>query len=104
MIRRTFTPESPSDDGRIQQRQKNWLNILFLSLTPVIGVFGTLAYALAYGVAWWEPALFFTLFGLVTFSVTAGYHRRFVDKACVSHPAVRVLSFLRRDGFPELGS
>ena len=83
MIRRALTPESPPDDGRIQQRQKNWLNILFLALTPVIGIFGTLAYAIAYGVAWWEPALFFTLFGLVSFSVTEGYHRCFAREAYV---------------------
>jgi hypothetical protein len=25
MIRRALTPESPPDDGRIQQRRKNWL-------------------------------------------------------------------------------
>jgi phage shock protein PspC (stress-responsive transcriptional regulator) len=28
--------------------QKNWVNILFLSLTPVIGVLGTAAYAIAW--------------------------------------------------------
>jgi stearoyl-CoA desaturase (delta-9 desaturase) len=67
-------------------RKKNWLNILFLSLTPVIGVFGTAAYALAYGVRWWEPVLFLTLFSLVSFSVTAGYHRCFAHKSYVSHP------------------
>lgn len=69
-----------------EPRKKNWLNILFLSLTPVIGVFGTAAYALAYGVRWWEPALFLVLFSLVSFSVTAGYHRCFAHKAYVSHP------------------
>ena len=69
-----------------QPRKKNWLNILFLSLTPVIGVFGTAAYALVYGVRWWEPALFLALFSLVSFSVTAGYHRCFAHKAYVSHP------------------
>src|SRR6266511_4629907 len=74
----------------MQQPRKNWLNILFLSLTPVIGVLGTAAYALAYGVRWWEPVLFLTLFGLVSFSVTAGYHRCFAHKSYVSHPALQV--------------
>jgi stearoyl-CoA desaturase (Delta-9 desaturase) len=69
-----------------EPRKKNWLNILFLSLTPVIGVFGTAAYALINGVRWWEPALFLALFSLVSFSVTAGYHRCFAHKAYVSHP------------------
>ncbi len=72
----------------MQELQKNWANILFLSLTPVIGVLGTAAYAIAFGVRWWEPALFLALFGLVSFSVTAGYHRCFAHKAYVSHPAV----------------
>jgi stearoyl-CoA desaturase (delta-9 desaturase) len=66
--------------------KKNWLNILFLSLTPVIGVLGTAAYALVNGVRWWEPALFLALFSLVSFSVTAGYHRCFAHKSYVSHP------------------
>jgi stearoyl-CoA desaturase (Delta-9 desaturase) len=73
----------------MQERQKDWVNILFLSLTPVIGVLGTAAYAIAYGVRWWEPTLFLVLFGLVSFSVTAGYHRCFAHKAYVSHPALQ---------------
>ena len=35
----------------MQQKRKNWLNILFLSLTPVIGVFGTAATAGTAGAA-----------------------------------------------------
>jgi stearoyl-CoA desaturase (delta-9 desaturase) len=73
----------------MQPPKKNWLNILFLSFTPIIGVFGTAAYALAYGVRWWEPALFLVLFSLVSFSVTAGYHRCFAHKSYVSHPVLQ---------------
>ncbi len=73
----------------MQKQKKNWLNILFLSFTPVIGIAGTAAYALARGVAWWEPVLFLTLFGLVSFSVTAGYHRCFAHKSYVSHPLLQ---------------
>lgn len=89
MIRRTLAPTSGSGGEHAQERRKNWVNILFLSLTPVIGVLGTAAYAIAYGVRWWEPTLFFVLFGLVSFSVTAGYHRCFSHKAYVSHPALQ---------------
>jgi len=74
---------------KLQQPKKNWLNILFLSLSPVIGVFGTAAYALVNGVVWWEPVLFLVLFGFVSFSVTAGYHRCFAHKSYVSHPALQ---------------
>ena len=73
----------------VTERRKNWVNILFLSLTPVIGVVGTAAYSIAYGVTWWEPALFLALFSLVSFSVTAGYHRCFAHKAYTSHPALQ---------------
>jgi len=34
----------------MEKREKDWTNILFLSLTPVIGIFGTLAYSLKFGV------------------------------------------------------
>ena len=75
----------------MQEQKKNWLNILFLSLTPVVGIAGTAAYALARGVVWWEPVLFLTLFGLVSFSVTAGYHRCFSHKSYVSRPALQAI-------------
>ncbi len=70
------------------KKKFDWINIVFLSFTPVIGVLGTAAYALTRGVRWWEPALFLTLFGLVSFSVTAGYHRCFAHKAYRCHPAL----------------
>jgi stearoyl-CoA desaturase (Delta-9 desaturase) len=89
VIRRTLAPAPERGGERVQELQKNWVNILFLSLTPVIGVLGTAVYAIAFGVRWWEPTLFFVLFGLVSFSVTAGYHRCFAHKAYVSHPALQ---------------
>jgi stearoyl-CoA desaturase (delta-9 desaturase) len=70
-------------------RKLDWTNILFLSLTPVIGVFGTLAYALVNGVEWWQPALLVVLFMLVSFSVTAGYHRGFSHKSYKAHPVLQ---------------
>jgi stearoyl-CoA desaturase (delta-9 desaturase) len=89
VIRRGRLEGPPALDGSVQELRRSWVNILFLSLTPVIGVLGTAAYAIAFGVRWWEPALFVALFGLVSFSVTAGYHRCFAHKAYVCHPAVQ---------------
>jgi len=89
VIRRNLVPRLAGGEEETPERRKSWFNILFLSLTPVIGVFGTAAYAVAYGVRWWEPTLFFVLFGLVSFSVTAGYHRCFAHKAYVSHPVLQ---------------
>ena len=80
---------SPGSSASSRQTRKNWTNILFLSFTPVVGVLGTAVYAIAAGVRWWEPTLFLVLFGLVSFSVTAGYHRCFAHKAYVSHPALQ---------------
>lgn len=64
-----------------QEPRKNWVNILFLALTPVIGGLGATVYGVAFGVRWREPALFLALFALVSFSVTAGCHRCFSHKA-----------------------
>ncbi len=72
-----------------QVKQKDWINILFLSLTPVIGVLGTALYAWKNGVQWWQPVLLFVLFSLVSFSVTAGYHRCFSHKSYTAHPALQ---------------
>jgi len=69
-------------------RKKDWTNILFLSLTPVIGVVGTLAYALKFGVVWWEPVLFLVSYLVVGLSVTAGYHRLYAHKGYEAHPLV----------------
>ena len=82
--------EGPAElAASVPENRRNWVNIVFLSLTPVIGVVGTAAYALAFGVRWWEPTLLVALFGLVSFSVTAGYHRCFAHKAYVCHPVVQ---------------
>ena len=89
MIRRAIDGRSPELVEPREARQKSWINIVFLSLTPVIGVAGTATYAIAFGIRWWEPALFVVLFGLVSFSVTAGYHRCFSHKAYVCHPIVQ---------------
>jgi len=70
-------------------KKLDWTNILFLSLTPVIGVLGTAAYALVNGVRWWQPALLVVLFSVVSFSVTAGYHRGFSHKSYRLHPALQ---------------
>jgi stearoyl-CoA desaturase (delta-9 desaturase) len=73
----------------MEKREKDWTNILFLSLTPIIGIFGTLAYSLKFGVQWWQPALLLVSYLLVGLSVTAGYHRLFAHKGYESHPLVQ---------------
>jgi stearoyl-CoA desaturase (Delta-9 desaturase) len=67
-------------------REKDWTNILFLGLTPLIGIVGTLLYSLKYGVQWWEPVLCLVLFLAVGMSIGAGYHRYFSHRAYDLHP------------------
>lgn len=83
------TPTASSCPAGAVEKKKDWINILFLSLTPIIGVFGTLAYALTNGVRWWEPVLFLVSYLLVGLSVTAGYHRLYAHKGYEAHPAIQ---------------
>jgi len=68
----------------METRQKDWINILFLSLTPVIGVLGTALYVWQNGIRWWQPTLLFVLFSLVSF-----YHRCFSHKSYRARPALQ---------------
>ena len=69
--------------------QKDWVNILFLTLTPVIGVAGTAAYTWYAGFALWMPLLMFGMYLAVGMSICAGYHRFFSHKSYDAHPIVQ---------------
>jgi stearoyl-CoA desaturase (delta-9 desaturase) len=73
----------------LSSRRKDWVRIAFFVLSPIIGIFGTAGYALAFGVQWWQPTLFFVLYALIGVSVTAGYHRLFAHRSYECHPAVQ---------------
>ena len=66
--------------------EKDWVNILFLTLTPVFGIVGTAAWTLYRGFSWWMPALMIGMYLLVGLSITAGYHRFFSHKSYEAHP------------------
>ena len=66
----------------------DWVNILFLCLTPLVGLGGTAWYAATQGIVWWEPTLCLTLFFAVGLSIGSGYHRYFSHRAYECHPAV----------------
>jgi len=70
-------------------RKKDWVNILFLTLTPVIAVVGTLWYSLAVRFEWWMPVLALVMYLLVGMSICAGYHRLFSHRAYEASPAVQ---------------
>jgi stearoyl-CoA desaturase (delta-9 desaturase) len=60
---------------------KDWVNILFLTLTPVIGIFGTALYTWRNGMHLWMPVLLVGMYLAVGMSICAGYHRFFSHKS-----------------------
>lgn len=73
------------------QRQKDWVNIAFLTLTPVIGVLGTALYTWRNGFHLWMLALMVGMYLAVGFSITAGYHRFFSHKSYEASAPVQAL-------------
>lgn len=59
----------------------NWLNTLFLTITPTVAIVGTIALACTGQVHWetWVVTAVLAIFG--GFSITAGYHRLFSHRA-----------------------
>ncbi|HYF48747.1 MAG TPA: fatty acid desaturase [Planctomycetota bacterium] len=62
-------------------RPLDWTNILFLTLTPVLGVPVLIWHTLHVGFEPWMAVLFLGMYALVGLSVCAGYHRYFSHKS-----------------------
>jgi stearoyl-CoA desaturase (delta-9 desaturase) len=75
----------------VKQQKKDWVNIAFLSLTPVIGIVGTAAWTWTHGFHLWMPILMMVMYALVGFSICAGYHRFFSHKTYEASPVLQVL-------------
>jgi stearoyl-CoA desaturase (delta-9 desaturase) len=75
----------------VKQQKKDWVNIAFLSLTPVIGIVGTAAWTWTHGFHLWMPILMMVMYALVGFSICAGYHRFFSHKTYEASPLLQVL-------------
>lgn len=73
-----------------EAREKDWVNISFLTLTPLIGVVGTALYTWYAGFSLWMPLLLVGMYLAVGMSICAGYHRFFSHKSYEAHPAVQV--------------
>ncbi|HEY0143222.1 MAG TPA: fatty acid desaturase [Thermoanaerobaculia bacterium] len=65
------------------------MNILFLTLTPIVGVLGTAAYTWYRGFSLWMPLLTVGMYLLVGMSICAGYHRFFSHKSYEASPIVQ---------------
>jgi len=90
--RRVALPRAHQHGGGIieVQGKKDWVNIAFLTLTPIIGVVGTAAWTLMHGFHLWMPILLVTLYLAVGISICAGYHRFFSHKSYECSRAVQV--------------
>jgi stearoyl-CoA desaturase (delta-9 desaturase) len=86
-----------------KQNQKDWANILFLTLTPFVGIIGTGIYVFYFGIRWWEPLLFLISYLVIGLSVTAGYHRYYSHRTYECNPVVQgFFLFFRGHGPAEL--
>jgi stearoyl-CoA desaturase (Delta-9 desaturase) len=72
-----------------RKMQKDWVNIAFLTLTPVIGIVGTALYTWRVGFSPWMAGLLFGMYLAVGMSICAGYHRFFSHKSYEAHPIVQ---------------
>lgn len=71
-------------------RKKDWVNISFLTLTPVLGIAGTAAWTWYHGFHLWMPLLTAGMYLAVGLSICAGYHRFFSHKSYECSPLVQV--------------
>jgi len=68
-----------------------WSVLLFLILTPVLGILGTV-WVVQTGSLNWSILIFALVYaGLANFGITAGYHRLFAHRAYQAHPVVEFL-------------
>ena len=65
--------------------------MIFLLLTPVIGIAGTAVYTALHGFHLWMPLLALGMYGAVGLSICAGYHRFFSHKSYEASRAVQIL-------------
>ena len=78
----------------VDRHEKDRVAIVFLSVTPLVGVVGTAVYTSMVGFEWWMLGLCATLYLLVGLSVTSGYHRFFANKSYECARPVQLLDLV----------
>ena len=81
---------SPTISSTEAHPQKDIGVMIFLLLTPVVGIVGTALYTWSNGFQLWMPMLALAMYALVGISVTAGYHRFFSHKSYEAARPVQV--------------
>lgn len=69
----------------------NVTNSIFLTLSPIIAVAGTIWWLYADGFSYGIAALAFAFYLLTGFGITAGYHRLFAHRAYKAHPIMKII-------------
>ena len=59
----------------------NWKMVFFLTLLPLVGIFGSSIYVYFNGVAWQEPLLLLIFWFISGMGITMGYHRLFSHRS-----------------------
>jgi stearoyl-CoA desaturase (delta-9 desaturase) len=75
-------------------KKLNWKNTLFLTITPLVAVVGTIYLALHHAIYWQTLVLALVFIFLTGLSITAGYHRLFSHLSYKTHPLVRLFYLL----------
>ncbi|MBI4371724.1 MAG: fatty acid desaturase [Elusimicrobia bacterium] len=76
------------------RRPIDWVNAVFLVVTPLAAFVGTFFYAWNHGVTWLEVANFIVMFALTSVSVTGGYHRYYSHRSYDCSKAVQLFYLL----------
>lgn len=64
-----------------EQGVYNWKMVFFLTIIPLIGIFGTSVYVYYHGIVWQEPLFLLIFWFLSGMGITMGYHRLFAHKS-----------------------
>ena len=59
----------------------NWLNIVFLTATPILALIGAIWHGLIWGIGWIEVGIFLFWYFACGLSITVGYHRLFSHRS-----------------------
>ena len=59
----------------------NWLNIVFLTGTPILALIGAIWHGLTWGIGWIEVGIFLFWYFACGLSITVGYHRLFSHRS-----------------------
>lgn len=74
-----------------QKPQIDWFPTIFLTVTPLIAIIGSVAYIYQNGLSWSLILLYIFFYYATGFSVTAGYHRYFAHRTYEASPIVKIL-------------